>query len=1098
MGSTVKREDLDDATQSASPSAAGNSEPTAPSQLPSDGPQLRDRERYQIIGEHGRGGLGRVSRAHDRELGRDVAIKELIARGSLGEVRFLREALITARLEHPGIVPVHEAGRWPDGTPFYAMKLVAGRPLRQLIAERTTVAERVSLLHHVIAVADAIAYAHGRNIIHRDLKPSNVIVGEFGETIVIDWGLAKDLTVPEESTTGGRRDRSDRDLELTAAGDVLGTPAYMSPEQERGEPVDQRADVFAIGAMLWELCALRRVPPAERGARHQALRRAGIDPDLITIIDKALDVDPARRYPDAGALAADLKAFKSGARIAARRYSPLALLAHWIRRHRAVSLSVAAVAALALAGAVWSFENIAAQRDRADTALARTEAAQRDLSREHAELTLKHAELLVASDPAAALDALATYHGSDQLRADQLAAEARGRGAAILRVAPHAKTIIRIGVTLDGSLLTMSRDGTVKRTALDGSSVTLARNGASSGHPAYDAARGLLAYECEIVAVCLLDVVHGIAMPIAPVLRGLERPQMALSPSGNTLAVSSRGGLIQLLDVSTPARPVERLRTTIDGTGAIEFVTEDVIAVGTEAGFTQVRLAGATQRYAAPDGNQWNGDARTHELVIASRRDRAVIVDGLALRQVASADICHGEITNVKLIPGRHMVAYGCKDGSLGTWGFENQALTLRAHLAGRPSALEVSADGDYVLASGNEDVVVLDLQTQLVTTYKGHHFLVSEIAPPLPGGRVFSSADSRGNVRSWPLPSRLARGTDALEKLFLGAVYDQHTKAIVATSFRPSTTVFTPPGDHHVAPRDGSDVRIFRNFGLARSDHGERFATYGTDAVELWATSTASRTRILTTGHGIVTDVLLLDATGDVITVGRDGRVLRWSSSDEPRVLARLDQAITHVARLAVTQVIVVSTADGGLWRIDETGRVDGVRSGGSPVARLLAIPESATLVAGYDSGEAIAIETRSWRTTSLVRAGDAIRDIVATPDGRTLAIAASDDSIHVGTRGDEHWTALGTTWSVINARARQLVLTPDGLLVAACNDGLIWLYVTAQRRWLCLATAVADLLALVASSDGSIAAAFDRDGRVIWIDVLAAKQAMTTATTH
>ncbi len=160
---------------------------------------VRDPRRYEFLGEHGRGGLGRVSRAHDRELGRDVAIKELLSRGTANEVRFLREVLITARLEHPGIVPIHEAGRWSDGTPFYAMKLVAGRRLRELLAERTTVAERIGLLHHVIAVADAIAYAHGRNIIHRDLKPANVIVGDFGETIVIDWGLAKDLSNSELS-----------------------------------------------------------------------------------------------------------------------------------------------------------------------------------------------------------------------------------------------------------------------------------------------------------------------------------------------------------------------------------------------------------------------------------------------------------------------------------------------------------------------------------------------------------------------------------------------------------------------------------------------------------------------------------------------------------------------------------------------------------------------------------------------------------------------------------------------------------------------------------------------------------------------------------
>ena len=241
-------------------------------------PQLRNPTRYRVLGEHGRGGLGRVSRAHDLELGRDIAIKELLSRNHVSEVRFLREALITARLEHPSIVPIYEAGRWPDGTPFYAMKLVAGRSLRDLLAERTTVDERISLLHQIIAVADAIAYAHGRNIIHRDLKPSNVIVGDFGETIVIDWGLAKDLSATEETTVGGGPFRDVHDDGLTSAGTILGTPAYMAPEQARGERVDQRADVYAIGTMLWELCSDQRsrddhvqhtAPADEPGDAHQ-------------------------------------------------------------------------------------------------------------------------------------------------------------------------------------------------------------------------------------------------------------------------------------------------------------------------------------------------------------------------------------------------------------------------------------------------------------------------------------------------------------------------------------------------------------------------------------------------------------------------------------------------------------------------------------------------------------------------------------------------------------------------------------------------------------------------------------------------------------
>jgi eukaryotic-like serine/threonine-protein kinase len=381
-----------DPTRSATPTSSPELQPLASS-------PLRSPERYHILGEHGRGGIGRVSRAHDRELGRDVAIKELISRGRLSEARFLREALITARLEHPGVVPVHEAGRWPDGTPFYAMKLVSGRPLRDLIAERSTVDKRIGLLHHVIAVADAIAYAHGRNIIHRDLKPANVIVGDFGETIVIDWGLAKDLSVADEPAIDGDPFLNNHDHDLTVAGAILGTPTYMAPEQERGEHVDQRADVFAIGAMLWELCSLQRVPPTNLRLRHRLLRRAGIDSDLAAIVDKGLHPDRMCRYPNAGALASDLKAFKTGARISARRYSLWAMLVHWMRHRRALAASVAITVAMALFGGILYVHNISAERDRTASAL---QVARRDLDRAQ----LAEASLLFEKDPTSARDLL--------------------------------------------------------------------------------------------------------------------------------------------------------------------------------------------------------------------------------------------------------------------------------------------------------------------------------------------------------------------------------------------------------------------------------------------------------------------------------------------------------------------------------------------------------------------------------------------------------------------------------------------------------------------------------------------------------------------
>ena len=187
--------------------------------------------RYEILGEQGEGGLGRVLRARDRTLDRLVALKELKAPTPEAAARFVREVMLTARLQHPSIIAIYEIGGHHDGAPFYAMKLVEGRPLDEVIAGTSSLAERLALLPHAAAVADAMAYAHDRGIIHRDLKPANVIVGPFGETVVIDWGLAKEVRGGESAAgsegagAGGSRGGSGGEsggLVRTLDGEMLG------------------------------------------------------------------------------------------------------------------------------------------------------------------------------------------------------------------------------------------------------------------------------------------------------------------------------------------------------------------------------------------------------------------------------------------------------------------------------------------------------------------------------------------------------------------------------------------------------------------------------------------------------------------------------------------------------------------------------------------------------------------------------------------------------------------------------------------------------------------------------------------------------------
>jgi tetratricopeptide (TPR) repeat protein len=324
-----------------------------------------DPEHYIVGDEIARGGMGRILRARDRRLGRAVAIKETFLKTGDPARRFEREAKITARLQHPSIVQLHEAGVWPSGEPFFAMQLVAGRSLAEVVAAAKTLDERLALLPNVLAVADAIAYAHSQRVIHRDLKPRNVLVGEFGETVVIDWGLAKDLDQKDEIQAVAALGSP----ELTEHGTVIGTPAYMPPEQALGESVDERADVYALGALLFHTLSGRA--PVIGNSSHEVLAtvvsgevpsldsiQPGVPADLLAIVTKAMAFDAANRYPSARELAHDLRRFQTGQLVIAHRYSTSQLVRRWLRKHRTAVTVVAIALAVLLGFGVLSIRQI--------------------------------------------------------------------------------------------------------------------------------------------------------------------------------------------------------------------------------------------------------------------------------------------------------------------------------------------------------------------------------------------------------------------------------------------------------------------------------------------------------------------------------------------------------------------------------------------------------------------------------------------------------------------------------------------------------------------------------------------------------------------
>ncbi len=1003
--------------------------------------------RYQIEREIGRGGCGRILRARDRHLGRTVAIKVPLPRPG-NPRRLAREARITARLQHPSIIPVYEAGASPDGTPFYVMKLVEGRSLKDLVAEAPDFAARLALLPSVIAAVEAVAYAHRERVIHRDLKPSNVLVGAFGETIVLDWGLARELgdLGPAPAVADDER-----------AGAVVGTPAYMSPEQAEGRAVDETADVYALGAALYHV--LSGAPPAAGGGTPLAGVEAAAPRELTAIVDKAMAREPARRYPSAKELAEELRRFATGQLVRAHEYSLLALAGRFVRRHRApVALGLAALAALATV-AVVSARRIAAARDEA--------ARRRD------QLLVAQARATLPRDPTASLAWLGELPGGDDPAA-ALAVVDEAEDAGVARA-----VFARVGVLAAAPTspwVALAADDGVR--LFDPSSGASRRMAAAEGTPMRMAfspdGRSLAALNRH--GVWVWDVATGAVRRVGAVPEGMlimEPMGIPWSPDGRLVA-SSVGRTVVVWDVASGRR------TALDGHTADLFALafspdgRSIASTGADRTVRLWDLATGTGRVIGRHDAEvfqvrFSPDGRT---VASAGYDGAVrlwSLDGGPERRLGTHA---GGAYVVAFSPDGRRLASGGADHEIRLWDVASgEARVLRGH-QGVVRVLAFTDGGALVSGSDDQTVRLWDPDAGEARLLRGHRGPVTIVA--VGGGGWLATHAADGSARIW----RLGPPGSALMARLPGMV--------VVLDFSPDgrSLAFAGGGEVgrcEIAPRRCVTLGAHpaRVNGLRFSPDGRFVATAGREGdVWLWDAAGGGGRRL--GSHGADVNDLAWAPDGRAVATASDDRTVReWDLAGGGRTVLRLDEVAYRIAYSRDGRWLACGTFGGKLAIADRAsgavstpGRHDGL------VADVFFSPDGRTLAtAGMDRMLGL------WDVPSgggrLIPVGTALLWGAFAPDGRALATGGANGETRL-------WTSDGRPLRGLVSGAplsRAGGFSPDGTLLAAAGDGSVRVWDVATGAPRGFRTADRLVRALRFSPDGRALAWGGEDGRVqLW----------------
>lgn len=1011
--------------------------------------------RYSFPANHAQGGMGRILIVYDEVLARRVALKELLPPGPVSsvastarfpegqaeplsrqrQVRFLNEARITGQLEHPSIVPVYELGQRADGKPYYTMRLVRGRSLRDAIRASEGLAGRLGLLPHFTDLCQAIAFAHSRGVIHRDIKPGNVMVGEFGETVVIDWGLAKSRRPADRARPG---DGGPMEIDLLAGGEgAAGTPAYMPPEQARGsmDAVDERSDVYALGAVLYKL--LTGVAPYRDTSPSRALNQLltappdpvstlvdGAPEALVAICNQAMAREPGDRYQTAGELAIDVEHFLTGRLVGAYQYGPAELLRHFARRFKAPLIVGAIGLAILSATVAVAYRQNRVQRNRAiaesqralnaeQVALDARETAEQEYYFAAIASSQKYIADFRFEKAMALLDKCAERyrhwewgHLLFQCNQDQRTLYAHTPETVwSLEFAPDGKRAFSAGFDHTAKVWNVATgDLEHTYTSPNGPIIEVAP------HPTLPV---LACAEFGGFAT-LYDTEEGAVIRTWQACTEGDLNCVRYSPDGRSLATGDDSGRIQIYDTSnyrvtrtiTPGnRGIEALEYSPDGTFlASADRNQDVNLWDARSGALVRTLQGHNGRVTSlsfsPDG----------ALLASGGRDATVLVwrvdSGEAVQQLVGHDAA---VWAVAFAPDGTTLATASSDLSVQLW--DTAHWTIARTLHGHPrqvDCLAFSPDSRLLLTGDDAGAVkqwAMSNPDRMADRWvlRGHTGIINHVAYSPDGGLIATAAGdwksaNDTTVRIWD------GNTGAPRKVLYG-----HTASIRHVAFHPSRPVFASSSHDHT--------------------------------IRLWDRETLTLLRVLGPWESEVNVSAFDPNDPDILAAGlRSGQIIliNWTNGTVLREAQEHESEILSLNFSPDGQWLVSSSADRTfhVLRRDTGERVHTLQHLDARIPAAAFSPDGQWLATGGHDWQILLWNTATWESEYVLQGHtQGLYMLGFSDDGRRLISSSGDDTTIV-------WD-LATRREVLQLEGQAAAFRPGSSdIVTGATDGMVYVW--------------------------------------------------------